>query len=396
MQEKPSEIAVIGAGTMGHGIAEVSAIAGLKVYLNDVDKKFLDIAKLRIVESLQKLESKNQLKESAEAIAERIRYELDFKKSVSTADLVIEAVPEKLDLKLEIFKKLDEYTRRSCVLATNTSSLPITEISSAVSDRTRVVGIHFFNPPVLMKLIEIIRGKYTSQYTMDFAANFSTTLGKQHVIVNKDVPGFIVNRLLVRFMSTARIMVEKGIATIEEIDSSLKYKAGLPMGAFELADYIGLDVVYFVERALSERGFPVPEGNLLESKIKGNQLGMKTGSGFYVYSKEKRRASISQELSNKIPASLILSPAINEAAWLISNDVSTREDIDTSTILGLGFEKGLLRMADEWGIDVVVDDLLSLKNKLNQEWLEPQPLLYKMKEEQRLGIKTGVGFFDYS
>jgi 3-hydroxyacyl-CoA dehydrogenase len=392
---EPIEVAIIGAGTMGHGIAEVSAIAGLKVNLNDVDKKFLDNAKIKIEESLKKLQTKNQLKESFENIANRITYELDFQKAVSSADLVIEAVPEKIDLKFQIFNKLDMYTKKSCILATNTSSLPITEISSAVSDPKRVIGIHFFNPPVLMKLLEIIKGKYTAEETVNIATNFSNELGKKYVIVNKDVPGFIVNRLLVRFMSTARLMVEHGMASIEEIDSSLKYRAGLPMGVFELADYIGLDVIYFVERALSERGFPVPIDHLLESKVKENNLGMKTGSGFYVYDKNKPRAIISEELSSKVPASLVLSPAINEASWLLANDVATKDDIDTSTVLGLGFQKGLLRMADEWGIDSIIENLEQLRERLHMDWLEPHPILHKMKNEVRLGQKTGSGFYNY-
>ncbi len=381
---------------MGHGIAEVSAIAGLKVNLNDVDKKFLDNARNKIEESLEKLQAKKQLNENPENIANRITYELDLPKAVSSADIVIEAVPEKIDLKLQIFKKLDMYTKKSCILATNTSSLPITEISSAVSDPKRVIGIHFFNPPVLMKLIEIIKGKYTTEEVVNFATNFSNKLGKKHVIVNKDVPGFIVNRLLVRFMSTARLMVEHGMASVEEIDSALKYRAGLPMGVFELADYIGLDVVYFVERALSERGFPVPTDHLLEPKVKANNLGMKTGSGFYVYDRTKPRATIREELSSKISASLVLSPAINEATWLISNDVATKEDIDTSTVLGLGFQKGLLRMADEWGIDNIIENLEQLKKRLHLDWLEPHPMLNKMKNEGKVGLRTGSGFYDYS
>ncbi|MEM0117031.1 MAG: 3-hydroxyacyl-CoA dehydrogenase NAD-binding domain-containing protein [Conexivisphaerales archaeon] len=396
MIEGPAEVAVIGAGTMGHGIAEVSAIAGLKVHLNDVDNRFLEDAKRKIEESLKKLQVKNQLKENSEDVARRISYELDISKAVSSADLVIEAVPEKIDLKLQIFKKLDMYTKKTCVLATNTSSLPITEISSAVSDPKRVVGIHFFNPPVLMKLIEIISGEYTSPQVLEYAGKFSDLLGKKHVVVRKDVPGFIVNRILVRFMSTARLLVENRLASIEEVDSALKYRAGLPMGVFELADYIGLDVVYFVERALSERGFTVPKDNLLEPKVKNNNLGMKTGSGFYTYSKDRPRAAIREELSNSISPSIVLSPAINEASWLISNDVTTRDDIDTSTVLGLGFQKGLLRMADEWGVDIIIESLNHLKEKLHLAWLEPQPLLLRMKEENKLGRKTGIGFYNYT
>lgn len=388
-------VAIVGSGTMGHGIAEVSAISGCTVYLNDIDMKFLDAARQKIEWSLQKMSEKGQLREDIEAIKKRIHYEIDLRKAVSQADLIIEAIPEKIELKLDLFRRLDEFARGDCVLATNTSSLPITEISSAVSDPSRVIGIHFFNPPVLMKLIEIIRSKYTRQEVVDFAINYSKKLGKKSVLVNKDVPGFIVNRILVRFMSTARLLVEKGFATIEEVDASLKFNAGLPMGAFELADYVGLDVVYFVERALAERGFKIPEGGMLESKFRSGMLGMKSGSGFYTYTKEKPRAEIRKELAGRVKASLVLAPAVNEAAWIISNDVANKEDIDTSTILGLGFQKGLLRMADEWGIDTIIDDLSNLKGRFGYEWLAPDPLLIKMKEEGRIGIKSRSGFYNY-
>jgi enoyl-CoA hydratase/3-hydroxyacyl-CoA dehydrogenase len=395
MRGIPSKVAVIGAGTMGHGIAEVVAIAGPLVSITDIEQRFLDSAKEKIKWSLSKMAAKSQLKEDPSSILSRIQFELDFEKAVRDSDLVIEAVPEKLDIKRETFRKLDAFAPSRAVLATNTSSLPISEISSSISDPSRVVGLHFFNPPPVMRLIEVIRGQRTSQDVIDFSIEFAGKLGKRPVLVNKDVPGFIVNRILVRMMVTARLAVEYGLAKMEEVDASLKYQAGLPMGAFELADYIGLDVVYFVENALAERGFQVTAQRMLKERVDTGRLGMKSGEGFYKYTKEKQRVDISQELSSRISASLLLSPAINEAVWIMSNDVASRDDIDLSVVLGLGFQKGILRMADEWGLDNVISNLKQLEAKTSQNWFRPESALLKMVSEGRTGVYNGIGFYEY-
>lgn len=394
MPDTPTKVSVVGAGTMGHGIAEVIAISGARVALTDIEQRFLDNAKEKISWSLSRMAAKSQLREDPASILSRISFELDFAKAVKDTELVVEAVPEKLDIKKETFRKLDSLVPRGTILATNTSSLPISEIASSVSDPSRVVGVHFFNPPPVMQLIEIIRGHDTSQEVVDFAVRFADRLGKKSVLVNKDVPGFIVNRILVRMMVTTRLAVERGLATVEEVDSSLKYNAGLPMGAFELADYVGLDVVYFVENALAERGFQVTAQKMLKERVESGKLGMKTGAGFYTYTKERPRAEIPKELSNKVSASLLLSPAVNEAVWIMSNDVATRDDIDLSIKLGLGFPKGLLRMADEWGLDTVLSNLEQLKEKMGQPWFTPEPLLSKMVKEGRIGASRGKGFYD--
>ncbi len=394
MPDTPTKVSVVGAGTMGHGIAEVIAISGARVALTDIEQRFLDNAKEKISWSLSRMAAKSQLGEDPASILSRISFELDFAKAVKDTELVVEAVPEKLDIKKETFRKLDSLVPRGTILATNTSSLPISEIASSVSDPSRVVGLHFFNPPPVMQLIEIIRGHDTSQEVVDFAIKFADRLGKKSVLVNKDVPGFIVNRILVRMMVTTRLAVENGLATVEEVDSSLKYNAGLPMGAFELADYVGLDVVYFVENALAERGFQVTAQKMLKERVESGRLGMKTGAGFYTYTKERPRAEIPRELSNKVSASLLLSPAVNEAVWIMSNGVATRDDIDLSVKLGLGFPKGLLRMADEWGLDTVLSNLEQLKKKMGQPLFTPEPLLSKMVKEGDVGASRGKGFYD--
>ncbi|MEM0286666.1 MAG: 3-hydroxyacyl-CoA dehydrogenase [Nitrososphaerota archaeon] len=388
-------VAVLGAGTMGHGIAEVLAIHGIQVNVRDIERRFLDNAKQKIEWSLKKLQEKNQINENAERIMSRLSFELDMQKAVRDCDLIIEAVPEDINVKKDIFRQLDLYTKSSAILATNTSSLPIGEISSAVKDPSRVVGIHFFNPPVMMKLVEVIRSTSTSDKVVRDAISLAKEISKVPILVQKDVPGFIVNRLLVRMMVTARLLVEKRMATVEEVDSVLKYGAKLPMGAFELADYIGLDVITFVEKAMSQRGFHVPLGTLIEDKVREGKLGVKTGSGFYTYTKEQPKPVIPLELSSKINSALILAPSVNEAAWLLSNSVASKDDIEVGVKLGLGFPEGLLHMADEWGIDVIISSLKSLYKATGEAWLEPQQLLLSMVSEGRLGRKSKKGFFEY-
>jgi len=246
-----------------------------------------------------------------------------------------------------------------------------------------------------MKLVEVVKGSSTSSGTIRRTLELMQALGKTAVLVRRDVPGFVVNRVLARMMATARIVVQCGMATVTEVDASLKYGANFPMGPFELLDYIGLDTHNFVEKALSERGFAMPSGDLISSKVKAGMLGTKTGSGFYSYSKETPRALIPRELAGRISPSMILSPSVNEAAWLMSHDVASSGDVDLSTALGLGFPKGILTLADEWGLDVVLENLESLKRSTGEEWLKPEPALRNMVTRGELGAKSGKGFFQY-
>jgi len=229
-QSKVKKIVVIGAGTMGHGIAELSAIAGYDVVMIDISEEILRKALENIRWSLGKLRERGSLKEDVDTVMSRIKTSLSISESVRDADLVIEAVPENLDLKKRVFAEVDKNAPPHTIIATNTSSLPITEIAEATQRPDKVIGIHFFNPPVLMPLIEIIMGEKTSKETLDIAVEYSKSLGKEIVIVKKDIPGFIVNRLLGRIASQACYMVDRGEADPISIDSALKYKAGLPWG----------------------------------------------------------------------------------------------------------------------------------------------------------------------
>jgi len=261
----------------------------------------------------------------------------------------------------------------------------------------KVVGMHFFNPPPLMPLVEIVKGKMTSDETVKLTFELSKKFGKQPVIVKKDVPGFIVNRILGRLLNAACWIVANKQADIVEVDATLRYKLGFPMGAFELADYSGIDVFYFVFKAMSERGYVAHPCPLFEEKFKANEIGMKTGKGFYTYPTPGKytRPEIPKEKAEKVDPLLIISPAVNEAAWLLKEDIASRDDIDKACKLGLGYPKGILEYADEYGIDNIVKTLETLKNMTGWEEYTPNPLLKQMVNEGKVGRKVGRGFYEY-
>ncbi len=391
------KIAVIGAGTMGHGIAEVAAIAGYEVWMYDIDQKILENAMEKIKWSVGKLVSKRMVREATDDVMKRIHPSLDFEEVVRDADFVIEAVPEKIDLKKKVFADLDRLTPKHAILATNTSSLPITEIASATDRRDKVVGMHFFNPPPLMPLVEVIRGEETSDLTVRITYELAKRFGKQPVIVNRDVPGFIVNRILTKFLMSACWTVARGEATVEEVDSAVKYRLGFPMGAFELSDYSGIDIIYHVGQAIMERGTKIHPCPLYEEKFKAGEYGVKTGKGFYSYPEPGKysRPDIPKDIGEKVDIIDLVAPAINEAAWLIREGIATRDDIDKATELGLGYPKGILKYADEFGLDEVLDRLKKRYEETKWEEYKPDPLLIQLVEQGKLGRKSGEGFYIY-
>ncbi|MGQ4891177.1 MAG: 3-hydroxyacyl-CoA dehydrogenase/enoyl-CoA hydratase family protein [Candidatus Njordarchaeia archaeon] len=390
------KIAVLGAGTMGHGIAQVAAMSGFTVYVRDIGQEFLDRAKEKISWSLNKLASKGKIsKEEAEAILSRLHFVIDLKEAVKDADFVIEAVPEKMEIKRETFEAIDKIAPQHAVLATNTSSLPITEIAASTNRPEKVIGMHFFNPPVILPLVEIIRGEKTSDETVEITKELAKKFGKEVVIVNKDVPGFIVNRILGRVLNEACWVTKRKGYSIVEIDSALRYKVGIPMGAFELADYSGIDVFYFVFEAMTRRGYKAQICPDFKEKFEKKEFGSKTGKGFYTYPAPGKhvRPNVPEEAGFKVDPKEILAPAVNEAAWLIRENVATPEDIDKAVKLGLNYPRGILEMADEWGIDRIVG-ILEAKREYGEEY-EPDPLLREMVQNNKLGVKTGEGFYKY-
>ncbi len=389
------KVAVLGAGVMGHGIAELAALAGFETYLRDINQELVDKGMSMIKKSLEKFAEKKRItQEMMDQSWKRLHGVVDFDEAVKGADFVIEAIPEVMDLKKKTFKELDEKTPKHAILATNTSTLPISEIAGATKRPEKVIGMHFFNPPPLMPLVEIIRGEKTDDETTQTTVEMAKKMGKMVVVCRKDVPGFIVNRLLGPLLAEAARTVERGEATVEEIDSALAYKVGLPMGVFLVADYSGIDTIVKASEETKKRDpmAPGPQKLFVEKASKG-EYGWKSGKGFYDWS--KGRPSIPAGVGEKFDPVPLFAPVVNAAAWLIRNDVADPQDIDMGVKLGLGYPKGLCELADEWGIDRIVT-ILKEKEAKYGDYYKVDPLLTEMVNKGHTGVKAGKGFYDYA
>jgi len=284
------KIFIVGAGLMGSGIAQVCAQSGINVILNDISKEAIDKGLKDIAWSVSKFIEKGNLREDKETILNRIKTDDDFS-SAADADLAIEAVFEKLELKQEIFRKLDEACQQNTILASNTSAIPITELGSVTKRPEKVLGIHFFSPVPMMPVAEIIRGIGTTEETILIGVDFVKSIGKEPIRVESDVAGFLLNRI--NFPSTIEAirLVEQGIGTVEDIDKGMRLAFGRRMGPFETGDMVGLDVTYGALMACYEetkdpRFYP-PQ--LLRRKVKAGHLGRKTGKGWYEYNEDGTR-----------------------------------------------------------------------------------------------------------
>jgi 3-hydroxybutyryl-CoA dehydrogenase len=277
-------VTVLGAGLMGHGIAQVAAQVGkYEVYMRDIEQRFVENGINMIRSSLQKFLSKGQITEAElnETLA-RIHPTTDLKDAVAKADLVIEAIPENVELKKATFREADELAPPHAIIASNTSSISITELGSATKRPEKVCGMHFFNPPQLMKLVEVIKGAKTSDETVQTVLDVAHKMQKETVLVKKDCPGFIVNRILIPALNEAVALYWEGVADRDDIDKAIKLGLNWPMGPLMLLDYIGADttlaIAEVLRKELDPKFHPHPG---LKQMVKANLLGRKTGKGFY-------------------------------------------------------------------------------------------------------------------
>jgi 3-hydroxyacyl-CoA dehydrogenase len=381
-------VAVLGAGNMGHGITEVVALAGYDVTMRDVEAEFVESGYGDIEWSLDKLAESGAVDDPEEVLS-HVATTTDLGEAVGDVDLVIEAAPERMALKKQIYGDLDDLASEEAILASNTSSLSITEIASATDREEQVVGTHYFNPPVKMDLVEVIYGEQTSDETAETAHDFVESLGKTPIYVRKDVQGFVVNSVLGPFMVEPAWMVSNDEATIREVDAAMVHGRGYPMGPFELADLTGIDIGYSVRE---EAGIENPP--LIEEKVEAEELGRKTGKGYYDYENDTG-ADYAEGDGEGFDTLRVEARMVNEAAKLIGNEVATAEEIDTGMRLGAGFSEGPCRRADREGLDAVLDKLETLHEETGEGRFAPADYLVNLVESGTTGESAGAGFYDY-
>jgi enoyl-CoA hydratase / 3-hydroxyacyl-CoA dehydrogenase len=370
-------ITVLGSGIMGHGIAQVSAMAGYEVILRDINLDLLNKALDKIKWSLSKLAEKNKITQiESESIFKRITPEMNLEKSLVGTDFIVEAVPEDLEIKRKLYAEVDRFAEENAIYASNTSTLPITEMAALTKRPEMFIGVHFFNPPQLMRLVEVIPGRETSPDTTKSALDFVRHLGKEPVLCKKDVVGFIVNRIFIPLVHEAAYFLDRDGVTMTQLDSAVKYKMGYPMGIFELADYTGLDVIYkaTLEMHARDKKLINPHPRIKEL-VDSQSFGKKTGKGFYVYSSNSyERVNLTAEEAEKYNPIGLVAIAANNAAWLISNGVCTKADLDKALSLGMGLKTDLFTTVRSFGLKNVKNKLNEMSAKYGPRY-EPNPYL---------------------
>ena len=379
---KINQITVLGSGIMGHGIAQISAMAGYNVILRDIEQAFLDKAMDKIKWSINKLVEKQKINQAeAEKIINRIQPIVDLEQSLKNSNLIIEAVPEDLNLKKRVYEEIEKFATDDMIFASNTSTLPISEISAFTSRPEKFIGLHFFNPPQLMPLVEIIPGAKTEQQVTDLAMNLVKEVKKTPILCKKDVPGFIVNRIFIPLVHEAAYCLDRSGASMVEVDSASKYKMALPMGIFELADYTGMDVIHKATSEMYSRDkkvvFPHPK---IQQLYENKELGQKTGKGFYQYQGDNyERVQLTEEAAEKFDPIPLVSVAVNNASWLISNGVCNREELEQALKLGMGLKRELFTTAETVGIENIISTLRTLQTNYG-DFYEPDKYLLSLQK----------------
>jgi 3-hydroxybutyryl-CoA dehydrogenase len=379
------KVSVIGAGTMGAGIAQIAATNGHEVCLYDSFDGAIENAEKKLIKILNRLVEKERItKEENKNILDRINFSKEIKE-VEGSGLIIEAIIENLDIKQKIFSEIEKIVDDKCILASNTSSLSIASIASACSKAERVIGVHFFNPAPLMPLVEIIPAVQTSETTLNNTKTIIDSWGKVTVIA-KDTPGFIVNRVARPFYGEALRIYEEGIADFATIDWAMREIGGFRMGPFQLMDYIGNDINYTVTETVFTSFYfdPRYKPSFTQKRMmEAGYLGRKTGRGYYDYSNEDIViANEDRDLGKKI-LWRVLSMLINEAADALFLNIATKEDIDLAMTKGVNYPKGLLVWADEIGIENVLKQLEDLQTEYGEDRYRPSPLLKRMAAENK-------------
>jgi 3-hydroxyacyl-CoA dehydrogenase len=401
--------AVVGAGTMGGEIAQVISFSGLPVVMKDIDQAMLDkgMEKVRSIYQTRVDKGKmsaGEMQAKMDLITPTLNYD-----EFGDVDIVIEAVPEKMSVKKAVLAELEEVCPEQTIFASNTSALSISEMGAATKRPHKMIGMHFFNPAHVMKLVEIIPGLDTSQETIDDVVMFTESLRKLPVVV-QECPGFLVNRLLMPYLNEATKALEEGAASAAEIDQAIT-AWGMPMGPFTLMDMLGIDVCGHVgEYLYSEYGDRMEPAPLFVRLIEAGRLGEKTGAGFYDHpgGESPVVAQMIAELqkSGQVPTGTrfsverLMFPLINEAALCVQENIASLADIDMSMVAGTGMTYGgerigPLAIADKIGLDVVVDTLNQLAQELGPRFLPSRPLKVRVRAGH-LGVKTGRGFHEYA
>lgn len=384
------KVGVLGAGTMGSGIAQVASQNGHEVVLVDVNAEVLNKANTNLEKILSRLVEKERITDlEAVAIQERITSASELE-AFKDCGIVIEAIVENIDIKKKVFAQLEQITGDDCILASNTSSLSIASIGSALKDPSKVIGIHFFNPAPLMPLVEIIPAVQTSESTLRISKELIDSWGKVTVVC-KDTPGFIVNRVARPFYGEALRIYEEGVADFATIDWAMTSIGGFRMGPFTLMDYIGNDVNYTVTETVFTAFYFDPRYKPSFTQKRHSEagyLGRKSGRGYFDYSEgaENPQPNENIELGQKI-FERILVMLVNEAVDALFLNIGSKEAIDLAMTKGVNYPKGLLSWADELGLDFVLGKLEELFHEYGEDRYRPSPLLRRM-------VRNGERFFN--